>query len=88
MQYHTGPEMLQSILTNMRMKNLEKMLEPNCGKCKFYRNSGCPKSTLCKTRLVRTYPLPDAESCDRYRPNYDLQDAYNEYIHLKLQRNY
>jgi hypothetical protein len=50
MQYHTGPEMLQSILTNMRMKNLEKMLEPNCGKCKFYRNSGCPKSTLCKTR--------------------------------------
>jgi hypothetical protein len=70
-----------------RMSQLEKILAPMCGKCKFHRNAGCPKSSLCKTRLVRTYPSPDSTSCDRYKPNYELQPSDEEYVYLKMHDN-
>jgi hypothetical protein len=75
-----------------RMLELEKLLDPrnsNCGDCKFYRNSGCLKSTLCMTRMVRKYPLPDSEICDRYKhkPNHELNLLDQEYVYLKLHTN-
>jgi hypothetical protein len=83
----TDPNIRPMDLRERRMQTLKVLIEPECGNCLFWRNSGCPKSKLCTTRFVRSYPSAKSEICNRYRPNYKTQELDEEYVYLKLHEN-
>ena len=71
-----------------RMRELEKILGTSlCGKCLYYRTSGCPKAKLCTARFLRIHPAKDAAPCSKYKPSYTMQKFDEEYIYLKMHDN-